>query len=138
MSTKQPHDRERPEGSEEPLLAGLFWRDEILQVIYWYQGEGFGTAVSARDLQTFLAIDERFLSAQLEQMAADGYLQRHADHPEPHYSFTPYGHSEGARRFADEFSGLTGQAHGECNNPNCACQTMGPEACESRTAHSHQ
>lgn len=124
---------------ERPLLADLFWRDEILQVMYWYQGEGFGSAVTARDLRIFLSSDEQSLNAHLERMVTDGYLERVSgaggadDASTPRYSFTEHGAREGARRFADEFADLTKQAHGDCP-PNCPiCRDLPPEEC----AHCH-
>lgn len=99
-------------------LDELYWRDEILQVMYWYRGEGFGETLTVHDLQTFLPADESLLASQLENMVVEGYLMRTGDTSTPCYAFTPYGAREGARRFADEFSGLTGQAHGECG-PDC-------------------
>ena len=96
----------------------LYWRDEILQVMYWYRGEGFGENVTTRELQTFLPADEELLTTQLEAMVDEGYLVRMNSTALPRYAFTEYGAREGARRFADEFAGLTNQAHGECG-PNC-------------------
>ncbi len=128
---------EEPDSSR-PVLADLFWRDEILQVMYWYQGEGFGTSVTARDLQTFLPTDDRSIDVHLERMVEDGYLERVVtlneavpldDAPPPRYSFTPYGAKEGARRFADEFASITKQAHGDCP-PDCPiCKDLPPEDC---------
>ena len=45
-------------------LDELYWRDEILQVMYWYRGEGFGESVSVRDLKTFLPADEHLLDTR--------------------------------------------------------------------------
>ena len=116
-------------GGAESALDSLALRDEILQMLYWYQGEGFGTTVTIRDLQPFLTLAESVVVAQMEQMVADGYLVRAGDQSAPGYSFTPYGEREGARRFADEFSGLTGQAHGDCP-PNCPhCKDLPADQC---------
>lgn len=134
------HEPERQERDNKPVLADLFWRDEILQVMYWYQGEGFGTSVTARDLQTFLSADETALVSHLERMVAEGYLESpsegvdtdtgHKDgSPVPRYSFTEYGAKEGARRFADEFADVTKQGHGDCP-PDCPiCKDLPPEDC---------
>lgn len=119
---------------DNPLDA-LYWRDEILQILYWFRGEGLGEAVMARDLVTFLSADEELVAQQLARLADEGYVTRLEGCP-LRYQLTEWGVKEGGRRFADEFAGLTGQAHGECNNPNCSCQTLGPDACEGRT-HSH-
>lgn len=119
----------------DPLDA-LRWRDELLQVLYWLRGEGLGDAVTAAELLPFLAADELAIAAHLARLAADGYAEASGAEP-PRYSLTPLGVREGGRRFADEFAGLTGQAHGECNNPDCACKTLGPEACGSHHPHVH-
>ncbi len=111
------------------VLDELYWRDEILQVMYWYRGEGFGEIIAARDLMTFLPADESFLTSQLERMVVEGYLVRAGNTPTPRYSFTAYGAREGARRFADEFVGLTGQGHGECG-PDCPhCKGIPRDKC---------
>ncbi len=119
----------------DPLDA-IRWRDELLQVLYWFRGEGLGESVAPQDLTTFLGADVEVVRRRLECLVEDGYAVA-VDGPPARYRLTEWGAKEGGRRFADEFAGLTGQAHGECSNPNCSCQTLGPEACESRTAHAH-
>ncbi len=114
-------------------LENLYWRDEILQVLYWLRGEGLGEAASVRDLNVFLDAPEDLVQRHLERLVEEGYATRLERSP-GRYRLTSRGAAEGGRRFADEFAGLTGQAHGECNDPNCACRTQGPEACE---AHPH-
>jgi len=111
-------------------LGDLYWRDEILQILYWFRGEGLGEAVTPQELQVFLDGAEAAIQEHLERLAGEGYVLR-LDTLPPRYQLTELGVKEGGRRFADEFSGLTGQAHGECNNPNCSCKTLGPAACES-------
>ncbi|HEV2066630.1 MAG TPA: hypothetical protein VGR08_07330 [Thermomicrobiales bacterium] len=120
----------------DPLDA-IRWRDEVLQVLYWYRGEGLGEAVTPLDLVPFLVAEPVLVKAQLDELVKEGYVTAIGD-ATVRYALTELGVKEGGRRFADEFAGLTGQAHGECSNPNCSCQTLGPAACESRThAHSH-
>jgi hypothetical protein len=117
----------------DPLDA-LRWRDELLQILYWLRGEGLGDTVAAADLLPFLQVEEVAIAEHLARLAAEGYAEVSGG-DSPRYSLTPLGVREGGRRFADEFAGLTGQAHGECNNPDCACHAMGPEACEGRHVH---
>ena len=110
-------------------LDELYWRDEILQVMYWYRGEGFGESVTVADLQTFLPAESLLLASHMEHMVVDGYLVRSEDAPSPRYTFTEYGAREGARRFADEFSDITVQGHGECG-PDCPhCKGVPRDAC---------
>ena len=125
---QQPNDQVVP-GQQVQPIDELYWRDEILQVMYWYRGEGFGESVTVRDLQTFLPADERLLRTHMDGMVDYGYLVRQDDAPTPRYIFTPYGATEGARRFAEEFAGLTGQAHGECG-PDCPhCKGIPRDKC---------
>lgn len=116
-------------GADPRTASPLFWRDEILQVLYWHRGEGFGDTVSARQLSTFLAADPPRLEQELERLVTDGYLARVADAPERRYGFTAFGAREGGRRFADEFAGLTSQGHGDCG-PDCPhCEGQDREHC---------
>ena len=107
-------------------LDALFWRDEILQVMYWLQGEGLGEVVSAQDLQVFLDGDLNTIQFYLEQFTDEGYLTRHPDAAEM---------LNDTRRFADEFTGLQKSGHGECS-ADCSChQTGNHDDCPS---HQHQ
>ena len=125
---EQPDDQLSLGQAMQPIDE-LYWRDEILQVMYWYRGEGFGESATARDLQTFLPADEQLLATQMDSMVTEGYLVREDAPPAPRYTFTTYGAREGARRFADEFAGLTGQAHGECG-PDCPhCKDIPRDKC---------
>lgn len=118
-------------------LDALYWRDEILQALYWLQGEGLGDAADAGRLATLLVGDVRVIAQELERLAAGGYLDRVADSP-PAYRLTTMGRLEGGRRFADEFAGLTHQAHGECA-PGCWCQDPrhAGEPCPSQPSVAH-
>ena len=115
-------------------LDDIRQRDELLQILFWFRGEGLGDVVAPQDLVTFLGVDPDTIQQRLKRLAAEGYVVSTGGATE-RYGLTEWGIKEGGRRFSDEFAGLTGQAHGECNNPNCSCQTEGPEACEARRAH---
>ncbi len=121
-------------GSADSSLDALYGRDEILQILYWLRGESLGDSVTARDLVPFLGADGALIQKHLEQLVEGGYAERLSGDRHTMYRLSESGVKEGGRRFADEFAGLTGQAHGECNDPDCACKTLGPEACES---HNH-
>ncbi len=123
-------DHQSPGKNGYSALDALFWRDEVLQVMFWMRGEGLGDSCTPEALASFLATDAGSLAETLDRMVVEEYLRI----DDRAYSLTDRGRQEGARLFAEEFGGLTQQAHGECNNPSCACQTQGPEACESRTS----
>jgi hypothetical protein len=103
-------------------LEELFWRDEILQALFWMRGEGLVERVTPLELARFLAVDEVFIAGKLAGLEANGYLERLASQAgsAPTFRLTPLGVQEGGRSFKDEFAGLTAQAHGECR-PGCWC-----------------
>lgn len=115
--------------------ARLRLRDEILQMMYWMKGEGLVEDPGPVDLQGFLAgrAERSELERELEAMAETGLLERAG---EGRYRLTGDGAMEGGRRFSDAFDGLTGQAHGECNDPTCDCRTD-PQAALECAAERH-
>ncbi len=120
--------RNQNELSGESALDALFWRDEILQVMFWMRGEGLGDAPAIEQLASLLNADAAMLQAHVSRMVKEGFLSRRGNG----FELTERGRAEGGKLFMDEFAGLTNQGHGECNNPDCACKTKGPEYCESR------
>jgi hypothetical protein len=102
-------------------LDELFWRDEILQAMFWMRGEGLAESVSPAELARFLMADEAAVAAELSRLTDESYVELPDGTPGPAYRLTALGVREGGRRFQDEFAGLTQQAHGECG-PGCWCQ----------------
>jgi len=111
----------------------IFWQDEILQVIYWMRGEGFGEKASIPDLQRFLDASDEILAANLTQLGKNGLVELDETGK---YDLTASGVKEGGRRFADEFDGMLKQGHYECDDPNCDCNS--PDAVPCRAVHNHQ
>lgn len=113
----------------------IFWQDEILQVMYWMRGEGFGEKVTIEQLKKFLAASDEILAANLSQLEKNALVS--FDFSDT-YELTQSGVREGGRRFADEFDGMLRQGHYECNDPHCDCND--PEAdgeCKHLTQHAH-
>jgi len=111
----------------------IFWQDEILQVIYWMRGEGFGEKASIPDLQRFLDASDEILAANLTQLGKNGLVELDETGK---YELTASGVKEGGRRFADEFDGMLKQGHYECDDPDCDCNS--PDAVPCRAVHNHQ
>jgi hydrogenase maturation protease len=107
-------------------LDELKRRDEILQILFWLHGEGFGPDVALTDVLRF-ASDERAVRATLGQLVEDRYLETVGDAAgSVRYRLTPVGAHEGRRRFLDEFEPyLARHAHGECGSANCDCHRGG-------------
>lgn len=118
-------------------LGAIYWRDEILQLMYWMTGEGFGREFAASDLQKFLDAEDDVLLENLERMVSDGLIGRAGD---GRYSLTSIGQNEGGRRFADEFEAMIKPGHFECDEPDCDCHSADSfgQACKGLSpAHSH-
>lgn len=114
-------------------LADLYWRDEILQVMFWMLGEGLGDRITAPELARFLGAETGLIAAHLRRLVGGGDVEPVGNEvAEPRYRLTVRGAAEGARRFADEFAGMQFTGHGECNRPGCVCLQLGPQACASR------
>ena len=106
-----------PEPGHDDLTRQLFWRDEILQAMYWMHGEGLGAALSARALAGLLDASEEQLGVELRRLVAEGYLE---PVDEQTYRLTSLGEETGRHSFVDEFADLTRSAHGACG-PGCDC-----------------
>lgn len=109
-------------------LQALFWRSEVLRVVYWLRGEGYGDFVDAPTIERFLGVDAADGVGHLDQLVDDGYLVRDGDW----YALSDRGLRAGEEEFATAFSDLVRPTHGECSD-ECWCQ-MSPaeaEACAS-------
>jgi hypothetical protein len=105
--------------SGRAALNELRWQDEILQAMYWMQGEGIATAVGSAQLAGFLVGSPRVVARQMGRLAAGGYLERVPGRPR-RYRLTEIGRLEGGRGFQDEFADLVRRGHGACA-PGCWC-----------------
>lgn len=115
-------------------LKALFWRDEILQMMFWIKGEGFGDHVDAALLERFLGVHASVGLKYLQRLVDEALLSRT---PDGRFELTPLGHEIGAQAFAHEFSDLTKPGHGECGS-DCWCHASPEEAeacAEERLRH---
>jgi len=111
----------------------IFWQDEILQVMYWMRGEGFGEKITVAELKKFLAASDEILAANLSQLAKNGLVNFDLSDT---YELTETGVKEGGRRFADEFDGMLKQGHYECDDPDCDCHSPEAVPCQA-VGHRH-
>ncbi len=105
-------------------LRALYWRDEILQLMFWIQGEGLGDRIDPGLLERFLGVDAQVGIRYLDRLVTEELLSCDA---EGLYQLTEDGHRHGARVFADEFADLTQPGHGECG-ADCWCHASSEEA----------
>ena len=120
---------------KSPALAALYWRSEILQVMYWLRGEGCGDIVDAGMLERFLGVDAVIGITYLEMLVGEGYLEADG----PFFALSDKGKAEGAAEFASSFAELMRPTHGECD-ADCWCHQSAEEAeaCAAVRRHDHQ
>jgi hypothetical protein len=114
-------DELHPPKSE--ALRALYWRSEILQVMFWLRGEGLGDVVDAALLERFLGVDADLGVGYLDRLVVDGYL----DSAPGGYVLSLSGLEEGKTEFALSFADLTRPTHGECS-ADCWCKNSVEEA----------
>lgn len=92
-------------------------REEVLEICYWFRGEGFGDTFTPPALKTFLPYPEPEIAQWLDTLARQGQLAV-ADGGRG-FVFTPAGLKHAARLFADGFTDFQGGGHGECPDGCC-------------------
>ena len=129
----RPVDDTRPPKSG--ALQALYWRSEILQVMYWLRGEGFGDLVDAPMIERFLGVEARVGITYLDRLVEEGYVARDSDW----FALSAQGLEEGAMEFEAAFDEFMRPTHGECSD-DCWCHMSADEAeacAGQRVAHQH-
>ena len=112
----------------EPL-RNLYWRSEILRVVYWLHGEGLGDLVDIGLVRTYLGMDalgvdaDEDLGRYVDQLVADGTLVRDGDW----FALSARGLAVGEAQWATAFTDLVHPVVNECDD-ECWCQTSPAEA----------
>ncbi|MEO5674173.1 MAG: hypothetical protein ABIQ74_05975 [Chitinophagales bacterium] len=106
--------------SGQDSLDSLFWREEILQVLYWMQGEGLAEAVPVSRLLSLLSTSTPNLLLHLQKNIVAGYLKTNDDEVNENSSvqLTAAGKKEAGGIFRNAFEGMQKGGHGECG-PDC-------------------
>ena len=104
-------------------LKSMYWRSEILQVMFWLKGEGFGDQVDATLLERFLGVDSHIGVQYLDRLLSEGYVERVGER----YRLSEAGAREGGLEFAASFEELMKPTHGECS-ADCWCHNSPDEA----------
>ena len=103
-------------------LRAMYWRSEILQVMFWLKGEGFGDKVDATLLERFLGVDSYIGVEYLDRLLDEGYVERAGDG----YMLSEAGALEGGLEFAASFEDLMKPTHAECS-PDSWCHSSSDE-----------
>ncbi len=105
---------------EKSPLRTMFWRDEILQVLYWMDGENLGNWIPAKQILTLVNTNSDNLLYHLRKLVKEGYLDFEGEPLEETslICLSEMGKKEAGGRFSEAFQGLQKAGHGECG-PDC-------------------
>ena len=113
-----------PSAPKSEQLRVLYWRSEILQVVYWLHGEGLGDLVDIDLIRQYLGVDAKEnLSTYLDILVADGSLVQDGDW----YALSERALADGEAQLATAFTDQVHPVVSECND-ECWCQTSAAEA----------
>jgi hypothetical protein len=118
---------------KDPHTHEIARQDEMLELLYWLEGEGFAATATVSGLARFLAHSEEEVRRTLQSLLRRGDIALSEGAHE--YHLTEIGRREAARRFAEEFGPLLAQGHGECSDPDCDCRTNPAGAAECQRHH---
>ena len=100
-------------------LDAMVVREDVLQICYWYQGEGFGETFTPESVLPFLQSDIDSVRRVMAGLVDEGDLTRLG----AAYSFTEAGKRKAGRMFYESFTELQMPTHGECNAGCCDGET---------------
>ncbi len=106
----------------DAALARLVEREEVLEICYWYKGEGLGERLSPQAVLPFMTSDPDLVAEVFELLVNDGDFSAENGA----YDFTPAGKKKAARLFHDSFTEFQLGSHGECTAGCCD----GDEECD--------
>ena len=104
--------------TEGSALDRLVDREEVLQICYWYQGEGLGDVYNPALLGPFLNRAPQAIASALQELARQGYLEPAATRT-PGYRLTATGKKKAGHAFAESFADFQKASHGECDAGCC-------------------
>lgn len=107
--------KSKPENS---ALDRLVNREEVLQICYWYQGEGLGDVYNPTLLKPFFDRESNDIDSALQELVQQGYLQP-VTTPMPGYGLTATGKKQAGYLFAESFADFQKASHGECDAGCC-------------------
>lgn len=111
-----------PGSPKSATLRNLYWRSEILRVMYWLRGERLSDLVDVPLLRHYLGITSAEARRHLVRLVEDGLVVRDGSW----YSLSDEGLAE-REEFATAFSDLLKPRVGPCSD-ECWCEVSNEEA----------
>ena len=94
----------------------LLNKEEVLEICYWYKGEGFGEIFTAKALSPFLNIEADQVDIILEDLCSSGNMKKYS---QDRYKLTSIGQKHGGKLFIDSFQELQQPGHYKCLDGCC-------------------
>ena len=117
----------KPNNQQSTPLNRMIVREDVLQICYWYQGEGFGDRFTPQAMVPFLKNDMKIVAEVMAELADNGTFNRDGDS----YCFSEQGKRKAGAMFYENFTEFQLSSHGECNAGCCD----GDEVCEHEHHH---
>ena len=105
------------------VLDRMIIREDVLQICYWYQGEGLGDQFNAQSVMPLLQNEMDIVAKVIAELAEEGTLIRDGDF----YRFSDGGKRKAGVMFYESFTEFQQGTHGECNAGCCD----GDEVCDN-------
>jgi len=103
-------------------LRNLYWRSEILRVMYWLRGEGMGDVVDVPMIRRYLDIGADECRAQFVGLVEEQSVVVDGEW----YAISAEGLAQGEVEYATLFSDLARPVRGPCSD-ECWCQLSSDE-----------
>ncbi len=91
-------------------------KEQILEICFWFKGEGFGDEFSPLSISPFLKHEESKISRILEKLCDEGSL---IETNSKHYKFTDIGLKQAGKLFVETFQEMQQPGHYECHDGCC-------------------
>lgn len=106
--------------NNNPALEALFWKEEILQVLYWLEGEELAESISVNRLIALLNTSPENLLKHIIKNEEVGLIKRITEelNETSTICLTADGKKEAGMIFRNAFEGMQKAGHGECG-PDC-------------------
>ena len=123
----------KPDPSKPNALDRLIVREDVLQICYCYQGEGFGDTFTPQSMMPFLKNEGDIVIEVMAELAEEGALILEGDV----YRFSDDGKRKAGVMFYESFTELQQGAHGECTAGCCEPGQMCEHHNHATHDHSH-
>ena len=105
-------------------------REEVLEICYWYEGEGLGDSFTTEAVTPFLPLPRQAIAETFDELAAGGDLEPAGRG----FRFTETGKKKASRLFHETFAEFQTPSHYECT---AGCCDSEDECDDDQHNHNH-